>query len=202
MKRAALAAGLLALAMARPARAEETFDARMPVRAGFAFTDISNGPAFSFSWAIEADIARITHHLHLTALFDFDAETRLDLSDQDPISSFGAIGAGLGLFYVTEGSVGIGIDTAFSVTFDAKDLAGGGLMARAYLIPYYVPLSEAVRSHRDRFGAWVRSSLSLWAMARVDFTRDGNGGTYAFGGAIDLMRVLFLPYIELLTKKL
>lgn len=205
MRAAALCAGLAAISISisSAARAEDIpFDARMPVRAGFAYTGISRAPAFSFSWGVDVDVAQISRRLAFTTVLDFDAEARPELSDKDPLSAFSEIGLGAGLFYVTEGSVGLGFETTFSMTFDAKDLAGGGLMTRAFVIPFYVPLNEAAKSHADRFGAWVRSSLSLWVLGRVDWTKDGNGGTVAFGGAIDVMRIFFLPYLELLTTKL
>lgn len=203
MNRAALCAGLALLAIAPSARAEDIpFDVRMPVRAGFAYTGITRAPAFSFSWGLDVDLAQITKRLAVTAVLDFDAEARPELSDQDPLSSFSAIGLGAGLFYVTEGSVGLGFETTLSGTLDAKDIAGAGVMTRAFVIPFYVPLSEAVKSHTDKFSAWVRSSLSFWVLGRVDWTKDGNGGTLAFGGSIDVMRIFFLPYLELLTTKL
>ncbi len=202
MRRAALCAGLLFFSIAAPARAEDMpFDARMPVRAGFAYTGISRAPAFSLSWSIDVDVAQISKRLAFTSVLDFDAEARPELSDKDPLSAFSAIGLGAGLFYVTEGSVGLGFETTFSLTFDAQDLAGAGLMTRAFVIPFYVPLNEAVKTHADHFAAWVRSSLSLWVLGRVDWTKDGNGGTFAFGGAIDVMRIFFLPYLDLLSNK-
>jgi hypothetical protein len=172
------------------------------VRAGFAYTGISRAPAFSFSWGIDVDVAQISKRLAFTGVLDFDAEARPELSDKDPLSAFSALGLGAGLFYVTDGSVGLGFETTVSLTFDAQDLAGAGLMTRAYVIPFYVPLNEAVKTHADHFAAWVRSSLSLWVLGRVDWTKDGNGGTFAFGGAIDVMRIFFLPYLDLLSNKL
>jgi hypothetical protein len=200
---AGCAAALVALAIAPLARADEpSFDLRAPMRAGFAYTGITRAPAFSFSLGLEADIAHVTRRLAITAVLDFDSASRPELSDKDPLSSFSALGVGAGLFYVTDGSVGLGFETTVSATFDAKDVAGAGVMTRAYVIPFYMSVEDAIKPRADRFAAWVRSSLSVWALARADWTSDGNGGSFAFGGAVDLMRVFFLPYLELLTKKL
>ncbi len=200
---AGCAAALVVLAVAPLARAEDpSFDLRAPLRAGFAYTGITRAPAFSLSLGLEADIAHITSRLAVSAVLDFDSATRPELSDKDPLSAFTALGLGAGLFYVTDGSVGLGFETTVSATLDAKDLVGAGLMTRAFVIPFYMSVEDATKSNADRFAAWVRSALSIWALARVDWTADGNGGSFAFGGSVDMMRIFFLPYLELLTKKL
>ncbi len=197
------APALAVLALASVAQADEiSLDARMPMRAGFAYTGISRAPAFSYSFGLAADVAHVTDRLAVTVAFDFDSENRPELSEKDPLSSFAAVGLGGGLFYLTAGSVGLGFESTVSLTLDANDVAGAGLMTRAFVIPFYMSLADAVKPRADRFAAWVRSSLSIWVLGRVDWTKDGNGGTFAFGGSVDLMRVFFLPYLELITKKL
>jgi len=201
MKRACAAA--MVLALASPARADDpSLDVRAPLRAGFAYTALSRSPAFGFSWAIELDAARITKRLALTAVVDFDSHVRPDLPDKDPRSAFSMIGAGAGFFYVSDGDVGFGFVTTLGPSFDSQDIAGFAFETRAYLIPYYVSIEEAGRRGGDHFGAWVRSSLSFWVSARLDFTGDGNGTTLAFGGALDVMRLFFMPYATALTKAL
>jgi len=205
MKRAgALVLGTMLIAT--PARAEElpfdVRDVRSPVRAGFAYTGLSRSPAFSLSWALEVDIARLSKRLGVTGVFDFDSHVRPDLSEKDPLSSFAMIGGGFGFYYVTDGDVGLGFATTLGPSFDAQDLTGFAFETRAYLIPYYVPINEAAKRSGDHFSAWVRSSFSFWVSARVDFTREGDGTTIAFGGALDIMRIFFLPYVTVLTKAL
>jgi hypothetical protein len=176
---------------------------RAPVRAGFAYTALSRAPAFALSWAIELDAAKLSRRMSLTAVLDFDGHVRPDLPDKDPRSSFSMLGAGAGFFYRSDGDVGFGFATTVGPSFDANDIAGAAFEVRAYLIPYYARLDDgAKRIGSDHFGAWVRSSFSFWVSARVDFTADGNGTTLAFGGAIDVMRILFLPYLNVLTTKL
>jgi hypothetical protein len=103
---------------------------------------------------------------------------------------------------VSDGDVGFGFATTLGPSFDSQDIAGFAVETRAYLIPYYVSIDEAGRRSGDHFGAWVRSSLSFWVSARLDVTTDGNGVTLAFGGAIDVMRIFFMPYATALTKVL
>ncbi len=155
----------------------------------------------SFSWGIDVDVARISNHLALQIVADFDGTLRPDLSDRDPRSSFAGVGLGVGLFYVSEGSLGLGIDSTLSLTFDNQNLVGGGFATRLVLIPYYMTLDRAVRARVDRMAAWVRSSVSIWAMARADLTSDGNGATLAFGASLDVMRLVFLPHLTALTGK-
>ena len=200
MKRAA---ALAIVAFAAHAQAEDIpFDLRTPVRVGFAYTGLSHGPALSFSWGAELDALRITKRLAVTGVFDFDSTSRLDLSEKDPLSSFAAVSLGGGFFYVSDGDVGFGFATTIGPAFDAHDIAGVSFATRVYIVPFYVPLAEGAKSHSDHFSAWVRSSLSFWASARVDFTSDGNGTTLAFGGAIDITRLIFLPYVDLLVRKI
>ena len=201
MRHARVAAILLAFAA--PARAEDfSFDVRAPVRAGFAYTALSRSPAFGLSWALELDAIHISKRLALTGVLDFDSHVRPDLPDKDPFASFSMIGFGAGFFYVSDGDIGFGFATTLGPSFDSQDIAGFAFETRAYLIPYYVSMNEAVRRTGDHFGAWVRSSLSFWVSARLDFTGDANGTTLAFGGAIDVMRLFLLPYVTALTKVL
>ncbi len=199
--RVAACAFAASCALASHARADE-FDVRMPVRYGFAYTNITNAPAMSFSFGIDVDVVHVTPQLILQLVGDLESNARPDLSDQDPLSSFGGFGFGGGLFYLTEGEVGIGADATAWFTFDAQDLVGGGFAARAYVYPFYMRMENAIKRDADRMAAWVRSSLSLWVMARMDFTSDGNGPTFAFGASVDLLRIFFLPYLTLLTNKL
>lgn len=203
MKHAARAAALaMTLAIARPASADD-LDMRAPLRYGFAYTGITRAPAMSLSFGLEVDVAHITRRLSLTLVGDLESNSRPDLPDQDPLSSFGGFGEGVGLFYVTEGDVAFGLESTLWLTFDAHDLVGAGLATRAYVIPFYVPVEEAARrSGTDHFSAWVRSSLSVWVMARTDFTSDGNGPTIAFGASVDVLRIFFLPYLMTLSNKL
>ncbi len=201
--------GALSIAMAiaatitTSAHAEDiSFDVRSPVRAGFAYTALSRSPAFGLSWAFELDLARISHRLAVTGVLDFDSYVRPDLPDKDPRSSFAMLGGGVGFFYVSDGDVGVGFATTLGPSFDSQDLAGFAFETRAYLIPYYVSINEAGKHDGDHFGAWVRSALSFWVSARVDFTSAGNGTTLAFGGALDVMRIFFFPYVTALTKAL
>ena len=193
----------IVFAFATPARAEDpSFDVRSPVRAGFAYTALTRSPAFGLSWAIELDAAQLTKRLAVTGVLDFDSHVRPDLPDKDPRSAFSMIGGGFGFFYVSDGDVGVGFATTLGPSFDAQDITGFAFETRAYLIPYYVSIAEGAKRTGDHFGAWVRSSLSFWVSARLDFTGDGNGTTLAFGGAIDVMRIFFLPYVTALTKAL
>lgn len=185
------------------ARADDfVLDARFPVRAGFAWSGLTRAPAFALSLSTEADVARLAPRLALTIALDVDSFTRPDLPSEDPRSSFGGIGAGVGLFWVTEGDVAFGIESSPSVVFDNKDLVGGGFSARAFVVPFYVPLERATKGGGDTFGAWVRSAISLWVEGRADFTSDGNGGSFAFGASFDVARIIFLPYIFALEKML
>jgi hypothetical protein len=197
-----VAALAIAVLTAGRARADDlTPDLRMPVRAGFAYSGIMRAPAASLSLGLDFDAVAIAPRLALTLVGDFDATARPDLPEDDPLSSLGGIGLGAGLFYVTEGRVAFGIESTAWTTFDAKNLVGAGVATRAYLIPYYVPMLKAATGRGDRFGAWVRSAISVWVMGRVDFTSDGNGGTLAFGAALDLARIFVLPYAELITTR-
>lgn len=191
------------VSFAAPARAEDlSFDVRAPVRAGFAYTALTRSPAFGLSWAIELDAAHISKRLAVTGVLDFDSHVRPDLPDKDPRSAFAMIGGGFGFFYVTDGDVGVGFAATLGPSFDAQDIAGFAFETRAYLIPYYVSIDQGARRTSDHFGAWVRSSLSFWVSARLDLTTDANGTTLAFGGAIDVMRLFFMPYMSALTKAL
>ncbi|HEX4517469.1 MAG TPA: hypothetical protein VH054_28180 [Polyangiaceae bacterium] len=207
MKRACAGAFAGAFAFAllttTAARAEEiSFDFRSPVRAGFAYTALSRAPAFDLSWSLELDLARLSRRLAVTGVLDFDSHVRPDLPDKDPRSSFAMIGGGFGFFYVSDGAVGVGFAATLGPSFDSQDITGFAFETRAYLIPYYVSFNDAVQRGGDHFGAWVRSSLSFWVSARLDFTNDANGSTLAFGGAIDVMRIFFMPYVTALTKAL
>jgi hypothetical protein len=201
MKRSGALAVALAMLVATSARADEiSFDVRSPLRAGFAYTALTRAPAFGLAWAIELDAIRITKRLAVTGVFDFDSHVRPDLPDKDPRSAFSMLGLGAGFFYVSDGDIGFGFATTVGPSFDAQDITGIALESRAYLIPYYVSINEAAKRNGDHFGAWVRSSLSFWISARLDFTGDGNGTTLAFGGSIDVMRLFFMPYVTAITK--
>lgn len=202
IKAACAACAFAALIATTPAARADDFDVRMPVRYGFAYTNMTNAPEMSFSFGIDVDVLRVTPQLSFQLIADLESNLRPDLPDQDPLSSFGGFGFGFGLFYLTEGEVGIGADATAWFTFDAHDLVGGGFGARAYVYPFYMRMENAIKRDTDRMGAWVRSSLSLWVMARTDFTSDGNGSTFAFGASVDLLRIFFLPYLTLLTNKL
>ena len=193
---------LLALLVLAPAaRADDfTMDLRAPVRAGYAYTGITRAPAFSLSFGADVDVARVAKGLALTLVIDTEANARPDLPDEDRLSSFGGFGAGAGLFYLTEGQVGFGIESVAWATFDSQDLVGGGLSTRFYVIPFYVPMEAAGERDGDHFSAWVRSSVSFWVMGRVDWTSDGNGATVAAGISLDVGRILFLPYFAALRK--
>ena len=176
------------------ARADDfLLDGRFVTRVGFAYSGVTRGPALSFSTGIEADILRITPRVALTVFFDADSTTRLDLPDQDPRAGLGNLGLGVGIFYVSDGNVAFGLASAPSMAFDNDDVIGVGFSTRATLYPFYVPMSEAASSSSDHFAAWVRSALSVWVLARADFTGDGNGGTLAFGVSFDLGRLMILP---------
>jgi hypothetical protein len=193
----------IVIALSTPARAEDiNFDTRSPLRGGFAYTALSRSPAFGLAWGIELDAIHVTKRLAVTGVIDFDSHIRPDLPDKDPRSAFSLLGFGAGFFYVSDGDIGVGFATTLGPSFDANDITGFAFETRAYLIPYYVSISEAAKRTGDHFGAWVRSSLSFWVSARLDFTGDGNGTTLAFGGAIDVMRLFFMPYITALTKVL
>jgi hypothetical protein len=187
--------------VAGSARAEDfTLDVRFPTRVGFVYSGVTRGPAFSFSSAIEADVARVAPRVALTVFVDADSTSRLDLPDQDPRAGFGNVGAGVGIFYVSRGSVAFGIESAPSLAFDSQDVVGVGFSTRATLFPFYVSFSEALDTRHDTFSAWVRSGISLWVLARVDFTADGNGGSLGFGVSFDLARMLFMPYAQGVQK--
>ena len=201
--RTATALALALLAAPRAARADDfVFDARLPVRAGFVYSGLTRGPAFGLGMSAEVDVLRVAPRVALTLAFDADSVSRLDLPEKDPRSSFGNVGIGLGIQWVTSSRVAFAVESAPGLTFDATDLGGGGFEARATLVPFYVPLDEALRATRDRFGAWVRSAFSFWVQGRVDWTSDGNGGSLAFGAAVDLARVFVLPYAYALQQVL
>ncbi len=207
MKRAAcvsaLALLLLSASLTTAARADDVIiDVRAPVRYGFAYTTLTRGPAMSFSWGVAADLVRITRDLTFQLVFDFESWTRLDLDEKDPRSSFSSIGLGGGLFYVGEAQVALGIETVLGMTLDVNTVVGGGVSTRLYVYPFYMRFGDAMKHKTGRFTAWVKSSFSFWAMGRIDWTDDGNGLTLAFGGAVDIARIIFAPYIELLGKKI
>jgi hypothetical protein len=174
-------------------------DARMPLRFGFAYTGITRGPAMSFSWGGDVDVAHVTRRLTFQVVVDAEINSRLDLPDTNPASSFTGLGVGAGLFYVTEGRVGLGFESVASLVFDAKELVGGGLSTRAYVYPFYLGLHDAIEHKQGRVSSWVKSAIAIWVMARVDWAAaDGRGATLAFGASFDLMRFFFLPYIDAL----
>jgi hypothetical protein len=102
---------------------------------------------------------------------------------------------------VTEGDVGLGFDGTGGATFDATQIAGGGLGVRAWVYPYYLRMSDVVGRTPKRFAVLAASSIALWAMARVDWTSDGRGGTVGFGVSLDVARIFFVPYVEVLTSR-
>ena len=177
-------------------------DFRVPVRAGFAYTELSRAPAFSLSMGAEADVARITSNLAFTLVGDIEANARPDLPEKDPRSSFGSLGFGGGLFYCGESSVGFGIESTVSFSFDSQDLVGAGFGTRIYVVPFYVRFAKALNQHGDTFSAWVRSAFSVWVSARMDFTSDGSGATLAFGASLDFVRIFLMPYTNALVKVL
>lgn len=201
MRRSALFALIAALASTNEiARADELpFDLRAPVRAGFAYTVVTRGPAFDSSFGAEVELLRLTKRLSLYALFDFDSVTRLDLPSEQANSSLGGVGGGAGLFYLTDGGVAFGFDAVTYASFDQSDLVGGGIGAHAYIYPFYQRASDSIRHHGGLLASYVESAIALWAFARVDWTDVGNGGTFAFGVSIDLVRAFFIPYLDLLT---
>ncbi len=178
----------------------DNFDVRAPLRFGFAYTGITNAPEMSFSLGLDVDVLHLTRDLTFQLAFDIEANSRPDLPDQDPLSSFGGIGIGAGLFYMTDGDVGLGFDVTTSLTFDAQNVVGGGFGARAYVYPFGMRAEAAAARHANPMSAWVRSAISIWAMARIDFTTDGNGATVAFGASLDLFRIFVLPYVTALSK--
>jgi len=183
------------------ARADDfVMDMRAPMRAGFAYTGLTRGPALSLSLGLDVDVLPITRRLAFTLVGDVEANSRLDLPEDDPRSAFGGFGAGAGFFYVTDEHVAFGLESVAWATFDNQNVVGGGFSTRAYLIPFYVSIERAANATGDRFGAWVRSALSVWVMGRADWTSDGNAGTLAFGASFDLARILFLPYFFALRK--
>ncbi len=190
------------------ARAEDKpkldlIDVRAPIRFGFAYTGITRAPEMSLSWGVEADVLRLSRRLTFHLALDFEVNARLDLPDQDPVSSFSGVGLGAGLFYVTEGNVGLGLESTASLVFDANQLVGAGVATRVFVYPFYLPIEDVLKHKQGRMSAWVKSSLSLWAMARADWVgADGRGGTLAFGWAVEVTRLIFLPYIEVLSNKL
>jgi len=194
-----IAAGL---ASARAASADEVpFDLRSPVRAGFAYTGVTKGPALDFSWGVEVELWRLTRRLSLHALADFDSVTRLDLPSEQANSSIGGMGAGAGLFYLTDGGVAFGLDVVAYATFDQHDFVGGGLGAHAYLYPFYQRAEDSIRHRGGLLASYVESAISIWVFARADWTDVGNGGTLAAGVAIDLVRAFLLPYVDLLAGR-
>lgn len=201
MKVAAPLAAAALVTLAADARADEfTMDLRSPVRTGFAYTALTNAPAFSLSFGVDLDVLPITKHLAFTLVVDAEGNSRPDLPEDDRVASFGGFGGGVGLFYLTDGQVGFGIESTAWATFDNMDIAGGGIATRAYVIPFYVPMEQAANRNGDHFAAWVRSSISFWVMGRMDWTIDGNAGTIAAGLSLDVTRLLFLPYIAGLQK--
>ena len=199
----ALALAAAALFATPVARADDfTMDMRMPARVGFDYSGMTRGPALAFGTSVEVDVLRVAPRVALTLAVDVDSATRLDLPEDDPRASLGSVGAGLGIFWVTPGRVGFGVESAPCVVFDDAAVVGGGFEARATLVPFYVPLDEAMKTTRDRFGAWVRSAFSFWVQGRVDWTSDGNGGSLAFGAAVDLARIFVLPYAFAIQKVL
>ena len=199
MTRVAWAAALLVTAVAR---ADDVPDVLSQVRFGFAYTGITRAPETSLSWGLAADVAHVSQRLTVQLVGEAESNARPDLPDSNPVSSFSDIGVGAGLFYVTDGFIGMGFDVTTSMTFDANDLVGGGFALRAYLYPFYMRLPDALAEHERRFVFWARGSIALWAMARVDWTGDGNGGTFAFGVSLDLVRFFFAPYVQALAQVL
>ena len=179
---------------------DDKIDVRAPLRFGFAYTGITNAPELSFSMGLDVDVLHITRDLTFQVALDIEANSRPDLPDQDPLSSFGGIGVGAGLFYMTDGDVGLGFDVIASLTFDAQNLVGAGFGTRAYVYPFYMRADAAGARRANPMSAWVRSAISIWAMARVDFTSDGNGATVAFGASLDLFRIFVLPYVTALSN--
>ena len=184
------------------ARADDPPDVRSPVRFGFAYTSITQAPEVSLSWGLALDVAHLSERLTVQLVGEAEVHSRPDLPDSNPVSSFSDVGIGAGLFYVTEGEIGFGFDVTTSLTFDANDLVGGGLAFRTYFYPFYMRLRDALAQHQRRFVFWARSSIALWGMARVDWTGDGNGGTFAFGVSVDLFRFFFVPYLLAVTETL
>jgi hypothetical protein len=183
-------------------RSSEVLDLRMPVRYGFAYGGITSSAEMSVSLGIAVDVARITPNLSVSLVLDLDGNARPDVGADDRRSSFTGFGEGAGLFYLTDDDIGLDFEVTTSLTFDERDLVGGGFAFRASVYPFYMRIDDATKGYVDHLTAWVRGSLSLWAMARVDLTSDGNGATLAFGASIDLARFLFLPYIKLLQEKI
>ena len=169
-------------------------DFRSPVRFGFAYTTITQAPEVSLSWGLALDVAHLSRRLTVQLVGEAENNARPELPDSNPVSAFSDVGVGAGLFYVTEGEIALGFDVTSSLTFDASNLAGGGLALRAYVYPFYMRLDDAIAAHERRFVFWVRGSIALWGMARVDWTGDGNGGTFAFGVSLDLFRFFLAPY--------
>jgi len=144
----------------------DLIDVRAPVRFGFAYTGITRAPEMSVSWSVAADVLHLSRRLTFDLLLDAEANLRPDLPDTDPRASFSGFGIGAGLFYLTEGEVGLGIESTAWLTFDANQLMGGGLATRVYVYPFYMRIDDAIKHKQGRFSAWVKSSFSLWAMAR------------------------------------
>jgi hypothetical protein len=191
--------GSVVLLAAGAARAEDIPDVRSPTRFGFAYTGITRAPEASLSWGLELDVVHITPRLTVQLVAEAEVNSRPDLPDTSPVSSLSDLGAGAGLFYVTSGSVAVGFDATAALTFDANDLVGGGFGVRAYVYPFYMRLGDSLAERHRGFAWWAGSSIAIWAMARVDWTGDGNGGTLAFGVSLDLVRIFFVPYVEALT---
>jgi hypothetical protein len=198
-----LAGAALVLAATPTARADglEIVDVRLPARFGFAYTGITEAPAMSLSAGIGVDIMHLTKRLTFQVVFDSEANSRLDLPDTDARSSFGGLALGAGLFYVTEGAIGLGFESTTWLTFDAVQLVGSGFATRAYVYPFYLSIEDATKHHGERFVTLAKSSIALWVMGRVDWADDGRGGTLAFGVSLDLARIFFVPYFEALMTK-
>lgn len=191
--------GAWVLLVTGAAHADDIPDVRSPTRFGFAYTGITRAPEASLSWGLEMDVVHVTQRLTVQLVADAEVNSRPDLPDTNPVSSLSDVGAGAGLFYVTSGNVAVGFDATAALTFDANDLVGGGFGVRAFVYPFYMTLADSLAERHRGFAWWAKSSIALWAMARVDWTGDGNGGTVAFGVSLDLVRIFFVPYVEALT---
>jgi hypothetical protein len=185
---------------AAPAWADE-FDIRMPTGAGYAYSGITRAPVASVWQGGAIDAAHITHRLSVQLVTDAVINSQPELADDNPVSSFTIVDVGTGLFYVTDGDVGFGFDVTAGLTFDAQQLVGGGFGIRAYVYPFYLRIERALSRDAEPFIVLAQSSIALWAMARVDWTANGRGGTVGFGASFDLMRLFFVPYVRFISEK-
>ncbi len=200
------AIALVVLTWATTARSQEIFltrpllDAPRPpepidnevrffLRGGFAYAMPKRVPLVSSSLGASIDVRHITRRLTLTWIIDID--------DRRGAFASTSFGTGVGLFYGVPRHAAFAIESAVAIDWTGDTFAGPGLSTRIVIQPFFLPLRLANRCAGGPVMAFVVSALSVWGLARVDFTDAATrGSTLAFGAGLDLMHFIVAPIVE------